>query len=144
MQKPLTVTECKWMLIWGPTPPHFHCAWEYATSHSIPYRNCFSFISTLPPRPQKLKIKGICLNCYMHEIEVNELYSIWGKISQNQLWSLQKIPVHTSKLSLHVHVHTHAHIQRVYIARTTDVQLLPTYRCSSVPAPIEFYMIFFF
>lgn len=27
--------------------------------------------------PQKLKVKGICLNYYMQEIEVNELYSIW-------------------------------------------------------------------
>lgn len=57
MQKPLTVTECKWMLIWGPILPHFQCVREF--SHCIPYTIGIVYLLQLDflHPPQKLKVK---------------------------------------------------------------------------------------
>lgn len=143
MQKPLTVTECKWMLIWGLILPHFQGVWEL--SHHVLYT--IGIVSLLQldflHLPQKLKGKWICLNYYgriAKEMDVNEFYSVWGKTLHNHLLSL-KIPVHTSKFNLHVRVQTHTHSK--HIQSIVNVLLLPTNRCSPGSSPMEFYTICF-
>lgn len=50
---------------------------------------------------------------------------------------------HSRKFQL-THLNSGAHPQSVYIARTLEVLLLPTYRYAPVSAPIEFYTFSFF
>lgn len=120
MQKPLTVTECKWMLIWGPILPHFHCVWEL--SHHILYT--IGIVSLLQldflHPSQKLKVKWICLNYYVRtaiEMDVNEFYSIWLKypiITYCHCRKYQCMHLNSTYMCMCRHTHIHkAHTEQI-------------------------------
>lgn len=120
LKKPLTVTECKWILIGGPILPHFHCVW--VLSHHIPYT--IRIVSLLQldflHPPQKLKVKRICLNYYRRiakEMEGNEFYSIGVKypiITYCHSRKYQCIHLNSTYTCMCRHTHTYkAHTEQV-------------------------------